>query len=639
MTDVTLNFGEAGSVQIPLSTLVKMGYKNIGDRAELTIQELVDMTPMQLPLLLPELINDALTGEDGTFIEALLRSMRVVIADYEGLVASEGKLNIGLLAQILNYGYATMNAAMLIRQTHPLEWVQMVAGYIDDKLTEILVGELPAAGLEQRIVEDEDELQWVKGILAKAAKLNGSNIENDADRAAYQAARYEIAEVLSTASAADAQDTRWIPIVNYDGLEEVKGFDTIHGCPGVYLNNRALEQVVQRAKSDGQRYLAWYGHAGRGMLENQDNLVKIAQQAYQMANSAGATSALAYQMQFEVWKNTEAVYDLIRDSAASRGWAFKKELDLFDPTLMLNGKHQWHNVRHMFFNARAAIGVNEADVRSYLKAEVVLEHMAKEFGALVGLTAKVEKVPSYLNGLYRVTFSAGYFTAKTYVLLGQSVSGGSFAPYCFGDDGFPTVGMIAGTYSEYLTLSGMVTLAHELGHAIQGMIWAMHHKHSFVSAFLEQIPGEVYSTALELYASTRRFLATLPHEKTGEQLGEEIAIKLAKSIGFGEGYNDVRLAMLAEFSAKLFDQTKLIGRREVVELWQEVQAKYFPEFDPAPDLIGLAQTTHIIGAHGHLGMLPYVASKFAAQLWLTKASFEPTAWMSLFTSLNPEEVN
>lgn len=323
-----------------------------------------------------------------------------------------------------------------------------------------------------------------------------------------------------------------------------------------YADNRALREQVWRA---------FASRAYKDEYDNQDNILKIITLKNERAKILGYKHHADYVLEKRMAKKPEAVMGFLKTLLATYKPAAEKDLkDLkeFAKKFGFSDDIQPWDVGYYSEKMKEDLFKFSAeDLRPYFPLEPVLKGTFEHFSKLFGVTFKATEYPVWHEDVmtYEVTDNKtgefiGLFYADFYPRKGKK-PGAWMTSYR--EQGLHTDGMkrpfiaIVCNFTKptkdapsLLTHDEVLTLFHEMGHAMHGMLsdvtYSSHSGTSVLWDFVE-LPSQVQ----ENWAYTRETLDLISgHYKTGEKIPQELIQKLNDSKNFMIGWMGLRQSNL-----------------------------------------------------------------------------------------------
>lgn len=369
----------------------------------------------------------------------------------------------------------------------------------------------------------------------------------------------------------------------------------------------ALDLIIEECDDAQARLDAYNLKQTKGIKENDNYFKTIAEQITKMHEVLGMPMAdfeaqdltlnpreglaMFTQMASEVDQHVQA--DIAEMQAKLGGIDF----DLHHPA------HWAYAVRRY---RKEAMGVDLEAYDEYLQIEPVLDHMAEVMQDISGLEVSLENIGTINGKMKQVVFrQEGQVVAKIMLNVYGGKGRGEFFQYQDYDAalGVPLLGFVNGSYGSSLSLKQMKTLFHEMGHAMEGILWALKTPNGSVVHAMSYDDGvEIDAIIMETYAMRPEVLENLRTEG-GKKLGREKAQKLNEALHFGENEHMKYLIERTVFTYNLFLSEQLTLER-LVELWKESQ-DLFSSLETLPGLTGLSWSPQI-GSYRTRGWSDYL---------------------------------
>ena len=370
-------------------------------------------------------------------------------------------------------------------------------------------------------------------------------IENEDDLAGLPEA---IVEAAAETASEKGKDGKWVFTLQYPSY-----------IPFVtYAQNRELREKMTRA------------FGSRGFQDNDHNnttiVKKIASLRYQRAQLLGFESHAEYMLQERMAEHPDKVKGFLRDILKAAKPAGKREVAELEAYARkvdgISGLKKWDFSYYTEKLKQEKFKIDDDMLKPYFKLEDVIDGAFKVANLLYGLSfIERNDIQKYNKDVitYEVKDSAdkhlAVFYADFFPRAGKR-NGAWMTSYrnqkkVNGEDVRPHISIVCNftkptkTKPSLLTFQEVLTLFHEFGHALHGiMADGTYASLSGTSVYWDFV--ELPSQVMENWCYEKECLDLFAHHyETGEKIPEDMVKRLKESASFMEGYATVRQVGLA----------------------------------------------------------------------------------------------
>jgi peptidyl-dipeptidase Dcp len=363
-------------------------------------------------------------------------------------------------------------------------------------------------------------------------------------------------------------------IDNKDGLEglpenvvagaaEIAKEDSLEGKWVFTLQKPSMIPFLQYSEKRELREKIYRGYFMRGNnnneYDNKETLRKIAEIRAQRAGLLGFNNHAAYEIDINMAKTPDNVYNFLYKLWDPALVMSKKEVKEMQAIIDAEGGKfklapwdWWYYAEKV---RKQKYDLDESELKPYFKLENVVNGMFWVASQLYGITfTKLENIPVYYPDVevYEAKEADGSRIGLLYLdyFPRESKGGGAWctsfqdAKYRDGKKIAPIVSIVcnstkpAGDIPSLLTWDDVTTLFHEFGHGLHGL---------FTDGKYDQTAGNVPRDFVELPSQIMENWASEPavlkyygkHYKTGEPIPDELIEKIQKSGRFNQGFETV----------------------------------------------------------------------------------------------------
>ncbi|MBK24184.1 MAG: peptidase M3 [Halobacteriovorax sp.] len=326
-----------------------------------------------------------------------------------------------------------------------------------------------------------------------------------------------------------------------------------------YSNRRDLRETV---------YKAYTSRANKGNdCDNNEIIKKIAKLRHEKAQLLGYDSHAHLTLQERMAAKPETVTGFLNTLLEKAKPVAEKEIDGLKEYIVKNGGpadvQAWDLSYWSEKLKKEKYDINDELLKPYFKLENVVEGVFKVAEKLYGLTFKENKdIPSYHEDVrtFEVFDGAGNFTSVFYADFFPRAgkrNGAWMTSYKDqfvrdGQDSRPHISIVCNftkpteTKPSLLTFNEVLTLFHEFGHALHGMLSKGRYESlSGTSVYWDFV--ELPSQILENWAFEKECLDLFAtHYETGEKIPQEYIQKIKDSSNFHEGSATLRQLSFAK---------------------------------------------------------------------------------------------
>lgn len=330
------------------------------------------------------------------------------------------------------------------------------------------------------------------------------------------------------------------------------------------LQNPSVTPFLQYADNRALRHQIWNAYQMRGnngnVHDNKDILLKTANLRLEKANLLGYDSHAAYVLEEAMAENPENVYALLNKIWQPALERAKSELAGIQALIREEGgdfeaaPHDWKYYQEKIRQERYAL--NEEEVRPYFSLEAVRQGAFDTANKLYGLSfVALSNVPRYHEEVevYEVKDRNGEHLGLLYAdfFPRESKRGGawmtSYRPQSTkqGKRVAPVISIVCnftkpvGGEPALLTFDEALTLFHEFGHALHGLLSDVKYQ-SLAGTSVSRDFVELPSQVMENWAADPEVLKTYAkHYKTGEVIPDSLVEKIVQAATFDQGFATV----------------------------------------------------------------------------------------------------
>lgn len=396
---------------------------------------------------------------------------------------------------------------------------------------------------------------------------------------------------------ADATELAGLPADRIDGAQQKDG---TYRFPLDNFTNQTLQVDLDSPQARAKVLEASLSR-GLGAHESSDTreiVLKIAKLRAERAELLGYPFHAQAVAEAGMAKDSEAIVELLGTVAPKAVEAVERDRGKLEELAKADG-HELGQADYTYYQEklRAELGLNDNALKPYLKLENVVEK---------GIFFAAEK-------LFAITFKprediAGYVpTMKTWEVLDANGEGIGL----FQGDFYRRAGKSGGAWmnaavtgsvhdatlpvilnncnfaepkdgeSTLLTWDHVITVFHEFGHALHGLLTTANYR-SLAGTAVPRDFVELPSQLFEMWAYHPQVMASYAvHHESGEPLPAELAEKLTAASTFGQAFDTTEF-----LSAALVDQAwHRLGSHEIPTDVEEFEAAALNEFEIAHELV------------------------------------------------------
>ncbi|MBA3954634.1 Zn-dependent oligopeptidase [Candidatus Dependentiae bacterium] len=463
-----------------------------------------------------------------------------------------------------------------------------------------------------------------------AYKRNGLHLDNQTqDR--LKNIQKELGERALTFDRNISQDTRSTAVPKQDltGLSE----DFILGLSEDFDRNVILGtdyptyfNVMENCSVEETRKKLWQTFVNRAYPTNEEELAQIIALRDEWAHAVGYNSFAHLDTANQMVQNPEKaeafLYELIercKEKVAQEMNELKSNLPE-GVMLTAEGKfNPWDMAYVKSSYKKKYLAIDEAEIAQYFPLEHTLDMLLSIYSEFLGVTFKKE----HLNTLWHehveyITVYNGQTLLGT-LLLDLFPRPGKFTHACYmgvvptittvSGDYYPALGVVIANFPRplpgvpsLLQRNDVITFFHEFGHALHGLLGSTE-LGAFSGTNVKRDFVEMPSQMLEEWMWDAQMLKRISkHNKTGEQLSDELIERILKLKNFDSGYWVQRQAYYSLLSLELF---KAGAYKNVSEVAHTI-------FNQTFDDVAYYSENHDYASFGHL---TGYGAKYYGYLW------------------------
>ncbi len=445
---------------------------------------------------------------------------------------------------------------------------------------------------ELRKVDQELSQQGLKFSenLRKATNAYVMFVDNEADLAGLPAGAIEAAKEEAKKR---GEETKWAFTLEYPSYLPFMQ----------YADNRELRKTLWKASAT---------KATSGEFDNREIVLKLLELRKKRAQLLGYSDHPSFVLERRMAKTPQAVMDFIEEmikKASPKAQADAIELKEFKKKL--TGDDSFEPYDNFYYREKLKKEILDFDdevLRPYFKLENVLAGIFTVATKLYGISFQERNdIPKYHDEVktYEVTDENGEFVGLfygDYFPRAEKRSGAWMTTlrqsgYQFGEVKRPFVCNVcnftkpSGTKPSLLTLNEVLTLFHEFGHGLHGLLSKTHYKSvSGPNVFWDfvELPSQIMENwvlekeCLDLFAK---------HYESGELMPQELITKIKRAQQFQEGLATMRQMSFAKLDMKwhLADPSSI---KDVMSFEEDIMQEF--------DFFGGNEKAHMSCSFGHI---------------------------------------
>ncbi len=376
-----------------------------------------------------------------------------------------------------------------------------------------------------------------------------------------------------------------------------------------YCQNRELRKEIFQAASV---------KAVEGEFGNQENIKETLRLRYERAKLLGYDDHAHYTLEKRMAQDSKTVQSFLKNILEKARPAANQEYDRLKSLkaeLTGDDKEDFHKYDGPFYTEilkKRELSIDDELLRPYFKLENVIDGVFTVANKLYGINFRPIDVPAYHEDVktYEVTDEEGKFIGLFYAdffprdtkrpgawmtdLRAQGLQHGEIKR--------PFVSIVcnftkpSGKRPSLLTLNEVLTLFHEFGHSLHGLLSNVHYRaKSGTSVYWDFV--ELPSQIMENWVLEKECLDIFAkHYETGEKIPQEYVDKIKESQKFLEGMGTLRQLSFA-FLDMAFHSTDPSEIKDVVAFEHEVMKEY--ELGPRIEKQNMASSFGHIFAGGY----------------------------------------